>query len=193
MNVKRTVTGFGCVMALALMATAEVPASGQLMEGLSTLVAPYTIEYGGQVIGRVVVVSCDNTSPPSGYTAGKEYWTWTSGSPWRGAFKLVPSATVPSYTAYTWQTFPHEHFDLSDTVAFPSVTPAPADAFYQVQIASGGGWIDQGYMWLDVGSPTVQTWYGVDLTSDLVGNGGQIRFQSVEPPDAASEDVYLLE
>jgi len=139
-----------------------------------------------------VVVGGMNSDPPSGYTAGTEYWTWTSGRPWRGAFTLVPSRTVPAHSAFRWQTFPHERFDLSATVPFPAVSPAADDAFYQVQIAAGTGWIDQGYMWLDVGSPTVQTWYGVGLTTDLVGDGGPIRFRSVEPPTAASTDVYLL-
>ena len=53
-------------------------------------------------------------------------------------------------------------------------------------------------MWLDVGSsttpkvPTVQTWYGVGLTTELVGNGGPIRFQTDTPPTPGSKNVYLL-
>lgn len=192
MTNRRSWTGFLALGLGVALAAAEIPASGQLVEG-STRITSFTIEFNNQVVGRVVVVGCENADPPSGFVAGQEYWTWTSGTPWRGAFKLVPSGSVPSHASYTWQTFPHEHFDLSGTVPMPSVSPAPSDAFYQVQIASGGGWVDQGYLWLDVGSPTIQTWYGVDLSSDLVGNGGQIRFQSVEPPAAESEDVYLLE
>ena len=172
--------------------TAAVPASAQLNEGYSTLVAPFTIEVNGRAVGQVVVVGGKNTDPPPGYTAGTEYWTWASGRPWRGAFTLVPRRTVPSYAAFTWQTFPHERFDLSRTVPFPAVSPAANDAFYEVQIAAGGGWIDQGYMWLDVGAPTVQTWYGVGLTTDLVGDGGRIRFHAVDPASAGSHDVYLL-
>lgn len=188
----RTISKFSAYLLALGLITIAAPATGQLVDG-TIRISSFTIEFDNQVVGRLVVVGCDNTSPPTGYSAGKEYWTWTSGTPWRGAFKLVPSGTVPSYSSYTWQTFPHEHFDLSGTVPMPSVSPAPSDEFYKVQIASGGGWVDQGYMWLDVGSPSVQVWYGVDLTDDLVGNGGQIRFQSVEPPDPGDEDVYLLE
>ena len=91
-----------------------------------------------------------------------------------------------------WQTFPHERFDLSRTVPLPAVFPAVNDGFYEVQIAAGTGWVDQGLMWLDVGSPTVQTWYRIGLSNDLVGDGGPIRFRTVEPPAAGSADVYLL-
>ena len=66
---------------------------------------------------------------------------------------------------------PHERFDLSRTVPLPALSPAGNDAFYQVHRRSTG-WIEQAFVWLDVGSPTVQTWYGVGLTTDLVGDGG---------------------
>ncbi|MEZ4240621.1 MAG: hypothetical protein R3F59_31615 [Myxococcota bacterium] len=152
-----------------------------------------TLEFNGQVVGRVVVVGAGAT-PPSGYTAGYEYWTWTAGTPWRGAFKLVPGASVPAYTAYTWASFPHEHFDLSGTVPFPSVSPGPSDKFYKVSVEDGSSWDLQAYFWLDVGSPSVQRWYGVDLADDLVGDGdAEIRFESVEPPSAGSLDIYELE
>jgi hypothetical protein len=193
-RIRRLLVSLGLLAGISIVAVAgaTAPASAQLMEGLSTLVAPYTIQVNGQVVGRVVVVSCDNTNPPRGYAAGTEYWTWTSGAPWRGAFTLVPTSTVPRHSGYAWQRLPHEHFDLSHTVPFPSVSPAANDEFYRVQVASGTGWIEQGYMWLDVGSPTVQTWYGVGLTTDLVGDGGPIRFQTVTPPAAGSKNVYLL-
>jgi hypothetical protein len=171
---------------------APVPASAQLMEGMSSLIAPFTVEVNDRVVGQVVVVGGRNTDPPPGYTAGTEYWTWTAGRPWRQGFTLVPRRTVPSHGAFRWQTFPHEHFDLSRTVPFPAVSPGIADTFYEVQGAAGTGWIDQGYMWLDVGSPSVQTWYGIGLTHDLVGDGGPIGFRTVEPPAAGSTDVYLL-
>ena len=87
---------------------------------------------------------------------------------------------------------PHERFDLSRTVPLPALSPAGNDAFYQVHRRSTG-WIEQVYMWLDVGSPTVQTWYGVGLTTDLVGDGGPIKIRSVEAPAAGSADVYLLQ
>jgi hypothetical protein len=185
-----TLSILGCVGAWVLVAPA--PAEAQLMEGMITLVAPFTIEAGGRVVGHVVVVGGANTDPPPGYTAGTEYWTWTAGSPWPEKFTLVPRRAVPRYTAFRWETFPHERFDLSRTVPFPAVSPAVDDDFYRVQIAAGAGWLDQGFMWLDTGSPAVQTWYGIGLTNDLVGDGGPIRFRTVEPPAAGSVDVYLL-
>ena len=199
-RIRRLVVSIGLLAGISIVGVvgAAAPASAQLMDGMTTLVAPYTIQVNGQVVGRVVVVSCENTDPPRGYAAGTEYWTWTSGAPWPGAFTLVPATTVPRHSGYTWQTFPHEHFDLSHTVPFPAVSPAANDEFYRVQVASGTRWIEQGYMWLDVASstgpivPTVQTWYGVGLTTDLVGNGGPIRFQTVEAPAAESTNVYLL-
>ena len=172
--------------------TAPSPTSAQLMEGMITLVAPFAIEVNGRVVGQVVVVGGGNTDPPPGYAAGTEYWTWTAGRPWRDEFTLVPRRTVPGYGAFRWQMFPHERFDLSRTVPFPAVSPAVEDAFYHVEIAADAGWIDQGYMWLDVGSPSLQTWFGIGLTKDLVGDGGPIRFRAVEPPAAGSADVYLL-
>jgi hypothetical protein len=63
-----------------------------------------------------------------------------------------------------------------------------------VWVKDGSSWDLQGYLWLDVGSPTVQEWYGIDLADDLIGDGtAEIRFESVEPPTAGSIDVYLLE
>jgi hypothetical protein len=200
-RIRRLMVSIGLLLGISIVGVVgtAAPASAQLNDGMSSLVAPYTIQVNGQVVGWVVVVSCDNTAPPRGYAAGTEYWTWTSGAPWRGAFILVPTTTVPRHSTYTWQTFPHEHFDLSRTVLFPPVSPAEHDEFYRVQVASGTGWKEQGYMWLDVGSstapivPTVQTWYGVGLTTDLVGNGGPIRFQTGTPPTPRSRNVYLLQ
>jgi hypothetical protein len=164
----------------------------QLAPGVTELRA-YDIKFGDTVIGKVVVVG-DPASLPSGYSAETEYWTWASGQAWRGAFRLVPTDTVPSYSAHSWQTFPHDHFDLSGTVSIPSIDPDPGDAFYEVSIKSGSSWLDRGYMWLVDGAPDEQVWYGQGLTSDLVGDGGtEIRFQSVEPPAAGSEQVYLLQ
>jgi hypothetical protein len=190
-RVRRLALGIlGCLGVWAMVAPA--PAGAQLNEGMSTLVAPFTIEAGGRVVGQVVVVGGANTDPPPGYTAGVEYWTWTAGRGWRDGFTLVPRRTVPRYNAFEWQTFPHERFDLSRTVPLPAVSPAADDGFYRVQIAADGGWLDQGFMWLDTGSPPVQNWYGVELTKDLIGDGGPIRFLTVDPPAAGSVDVYLL-
>ena len=108
----------------AATVAAPIPASAQLMDGMISLVAPFTIEVHGRVVGQVVVVGGANTDPPPGYTAGTEYWTWTGGRPWRDGFTLVPRRTIPRYDAFSWQTFPHERFDLSRTVPFPAVSPA---------------------------------------------------------------------
>ena len=64
------------------------------------------------------VVVGDLATPPTGYSAETEYWSWTSGNAWRPAFKLVPTATVPSHASSTWQTCAHAYFDLSHTVPF---------------------------------------------------------------------------
>lgn len=158
-------------------------------------IGSFDIVWSNVVVGYVVVVAEDNTNPPAGYTAGYEYWTWTSGPPWRGAFKLQPTGgNPPTYGNYTWKVFPHEHFDLSDTIPFPSISPGANDGFGEVSVGSGSSWDTQGYMWLKAGSPPTQEWYGVDLTADLIDSGtGNIRFVSVEVPTASSVDVYLLE
>ena len=156
---------------------APVPASAQLNDGMTTLVAPFTIEVNGRVVGQVVVVGGANTDPPPGYTAGTEYWTWTGGRAWREGFTLVPRPTVPRHGAFSWQTFPHERFDLSRTVSFPAVSPGVDDAFYEVQIAAGTGWVDQGYMWLDTGSPS-----GADLVRDRADQGSCRRRWSDQVP-----------
>jgi hypothetical protein len=189
---------YGVVVSIALSlggwaTAAPDPASAQLMDALTTLVAPFAIEANGRVVGHVVVVGGGNTDPPPGYTAGTEYWTWTAGSPWPDKFTLVPRRAVPRFTALSWETFPHERFDLSRTVPLPPISPSADDDFYRVQIAASAGWLDQGFMWLEAGSPAVQTWYGIGLTNDLVGDGGRIRFRTVEPPAAGSVDVYLLD
>lgn len=167
----------------------SVSARGQLFPGVGGFMA-YDIEFNGAVVGKVVVVA-QGASPPAGYTSGKEYWSWTSGTPWRPAFKLVPAASVPSFGSYSWQTFPHDHFDLSGTVSIPTIDVGPNDAFWRVQVKSGASWSDRGWMWLVDGSPDAQVWYGKNLSTDLVG-GDQIRFESVEPPDAGSVSVYEL-
>jgi hypothetical protein len=162
------------VMALGMWAG---EARAEISPGSCGLVV-FDIRWSGTTVGKVVVVSEDNTSPPSGYTAGNEYWTWTSGPAWRGAFKLVPTGcTAPTYNNYTWKVFPHAHFDLSGTVSFPSISPDTEDGF-----------------WLVDGTPLATEWYGVGLTQDLIGTGSaEIRFTSVEVPTAGSVQVYLLE
>ena len=134
------------------------------------MIKAYRIEFNNKIIGTVVVVGCDNLNPPPGYTAGQEYWTWTPGAAWRGTFTLVPVNTVPDYYSNSWETFPHEHFDLSRTVPMPSISPEAGDRFYRVQVRSESRWIDQGWMWLINGTERVQEWYGRNLTSDLVGD-----------------------
>lgn len=140
----------------------------------------------------MVVVGCNNLNPPPGYTAGKEYWTWTPGAAWRGTFTLVPITTVPDYYSHSWETFPHEHFDISRTVPMPSISPEAGDRFYRVQLRGEAIWIDGAWMWLRNGAGRVQEWYGRNLTSDLVGTGTAIRFTSADPPAPGSSDVYLL-
>lgn len=161
----------------------------QLIEGMTGFKS-YQIEFNNKVIGSLVVLGCDNLNPPPGYSAGQEYWTWIPGAAWRGTFTLVPVNTVPDYSAYTWETFPHEHFDRARTVPMPAISPEAGDRFYRVQVLNGSHWINQGWMWLINGR--VQEWYGQNLTSDLVGVGGAIQFTSTEPPAPGSRDVYLL-
>ena len=177
---------------VALCAAGTAPAHArQMIDGL-IMIKAYRIEFNNKIIGTVVVVGCDNLNPPPGYTAGKEYWTWTPGAAWRGTFTLVPVDTVPDYYSYSWETFPHEHFDLSRTVPMPSISPEAGDRFYRVQVRSESRWVDQGWMWLINGTERVQEWYGRNLTSDLVGTGTAIRFTSADPPTPGSSDVYLL-
>ncbi len=163
----------------------------QLMDGMTGIKA-YDILFGRRVIGRMVVVGCDNPNPPPGYTAGVEYWNWNRGAAWRGLFTLVPVEAVPDYDAYPWTTFPHEHFGLSQTVPMPTIAPEAGDRFYRVKVQEGSRWVPQGWMWLKSGPPRTQEWYGQNLTSDLVGEGTAIRFTSAEPPRPGSRDVFLL-
>ena len=181
---------------VAVCAVAAPAHARQLMDGLSTLKA-YGIEFNDRTIGTVVVVGCDNLNPPPGYSAGKEYWTWTPGAAWRGTFTLVPVDTVPDYYSYSWETYSHDHFDISHTVPMPSISADASDRFYRVQVRSESRWTDQGWMWLDNGDERrgderKQEWYGRNLTSDLVGYGTAIRFTSADPPKPGSTDVYLL-
>jgi hypothetical protein len=161
------------------------------MDGMTGIKA-YDILFGRRVIGRMVVVGCDNRNPPPGYAAGLEYWNWSRGAAWRGLFTLVPVEAVPDYSAYRWTTFPHEHFDLSQTVPMPAIAPEAGDRFYRVKVQEGSRWVPQGWMWLKSGPPRIQEWYGQNLTSDLVGEGTAIRFTSAEPPPPGSNDVFLL-
>jgi hypothetical protein len=178
------------IVGLYTVAVAPADAS-QLIEGMSSIKA-YRIEFNNQIIGKVVVVGCDNPNPPPGYTAGQEYWTWSPGNAWRGTFTLVPDKTVPDHNSYSWEKFPHEHFDLSRRVPMPAISPDAGDRFYRVQAQSGSRWIDQGWMWLINEDNFVQEWYGQNLMSDLVGTGEAIRFTSAEPPAPGSKEIYLL-
>jgi hypothetical protein len=174
-----------------LCAAGSASTHAQLNDGMCGIKA-YRIQFGSQVIGQVVVVGCDNPNPPAGFTAGREYWTWSAGADWRGSFTLVPVEPVPSYSAYRWTEFPHEHFDLSRAVPMPAIAPRAADRFYEVQVAEGSRWVSRGWMWLVDGPPRAQEWYGRGLGSDLVGDGAAIRFRSAEPPAPGSTEVYLL-
>ena len=177
---------------VALCAVGGAPAHArQLNEGMSGLKA-FRIEFNDRIIGTVVVVGCDNQNPPPGYTAGQEYWNWMPGAAWRGTFTLVPVDPVPDYYSNSWETFPHEHFDLSRTVSMPSLAADLGGQFYRVQVRRESGWVDQGWMSLTNGGKRAQEWYGRNLTTDLVGDGTAIRFTSAEPPRPGSSDVYLL-
>jgi hypothetical protein len=193
-------TGLGLslfVIAIALCATTSqashsaTPAPAQLNDGMSSLKA-YQIEFNHQLIGRVLVVGCENSNPPPGYSPGQEYWTWVPGAAWRGTFTLVPDSNIPNYNAHRWERFPHQHFDISHTVPMPGVSPEAGDRFYRVQAQNQSQWVDQGWMWLINGEKRVQQWYALNLLSDLVGTGEAIRFTSVEPPAPGSLNVYLL-
>ncbi|MEQ1565891.1 MAG: hypothetical protein ABMA64_09665 [Myxococcota bacterium] len=173
--------GFGVAL-VGTDAAAEIdPGIGGVYDG------GYEIVFNGQVIGHVVVT---HANPPPGYAADTEYWHWNPGQAWRGAFRLVPAGAAPSYTAYPWQVFPHEVFDLAHTVPFPVVGLTAGDAFYKVSVKSGSTWLERGYAWV-LGS-TAQEWYGKNLTANTIGGGAEIRFESVDPPAAGSEQVYPL-
>ena len=176
---------------MTLCAAAAPTHAREILEG-PVMIKAYRIEFNERVIGTVVVVGRDNSNPPPGYTAGKEYWSWIPGAAWRGAFTLVPIDRVPDYYSSSWATFPHDYFDLSRTVPMPSISPEAEDRFYLVQVRRGSGWVDQGWMWLINGDERVQEWYGRNLTSNLVGDGTAIRFTSADPPKPGSCDVYLL-
>lgn len=177
---------------LAICAVVTAPAHAEEILDGPLMIKTYRIEFYNRPIGMVVVVGCDNPNPPPGYAAGKEYWTWTPEAAWRGTFTLVPVNNVPDYYSNSWETFSHDHFDLSRTVPMPSISPEAGDRFYRVQLRGEAIWIDGAWMWLRNGPERVQEWYGLNLTSDLVGTGTAIRFTSVDPPTAGSSDVYLL-
>ena len=183
------------VALLLMLCAAAVPAHArQILEGPVMLKA-YRIEFNNIVIGTVVVVGSDNLNPPPGYSAGHEYWAWLPGAAWRGTFTLVPINTVPDYYSYSWEKFPHGHFDLSQTVPMPAISPEATDRFYRVQVRNESRWVDQGWMWLINGTDRSQQWFGRNLTSDLIGGGAAIRFTSVEPsvsPGSVPLDVYAL-
>ena len=143
---------------VALCAASITPAHAvEMMDG-PVMIKAYRIEFNNKIIGTVVVVGSGNLNPPPGYIAGKEYWTWIPGAAWRGTFTLVPVSNVPDYYSYSWETFPHERFDLSRTVPMPSISPEAGDRFYRVQVRTESGWVDQGWMWLINGTERVQEW-----------------------------------
>ena len=145
---------------VALCAVGTAPAhAGEILDG-PLMIKAYRIEFNNRIIGTMVVVGCDNLNPPPGYTAGREYWTWTPGAAWRGTFTLIPVSNVPDYYSCTGETFAHEHFDLSRTVPMPLISPEAGDRFYRVQVRRESRWVDQGWMWLINGRERVQEWYG---------------------------------
>lgn len=178
-----------------LMALFAAPASGQLYPNPDKP-PPFEIMSGGQTVGTLVVIPCDASNVPAGYTAGYEYWSWESGQDWPTSFRLVPTNDAyPAYSSLSWEIFPHEHFDTTSTVDMPSVTVGAGDRFYHVEEKVLGLWIDHGYMHLDVSSAgTFQDWYARHLNGNVVGTGTrEMRFTSVTPPTPGSEQVYLLE
>ena len=147
------------LVALCAAGTAT-PHAAEIVDG-PVMIKAYRIEFNNKIIGTVVVVGCDNPNPPPGYTAGREYWTWTPGAAWRGTFTLVPVSSVPDYHSHSWETFPHEHFDLSRTLPMPFlwVNGDGNDVIYRVQVRRESGWVDQGWMWLSNGAERRQEWY----------------------------------
>lgn len=188
---KRVFYTIALLAGLSTLSAAPARAT-QLIDGMTGGIKAFRIEFNNKPIGRVVVVGSNNLNPPPGYTAGQEYWSWNSGAAWRGTFSLVPLAEVPNYQAFSWERFPHERFDLSRTVPMPAISPEANDRFYLVEVQKGTRWVSQGWMWLIGGAERKQDWYGVNLTTDLVGDGTAIRFTSATPPAAGSKDVYLL-
>ena len=177
---------------VAINALGTVPArAAEILDG-PLMIKAYRIQFDNKTIGKVVVVGCGNLNPPPGYSACREYWTWAPGAAWRGTFLLEPIFDVLEEFSHSWETFPHERFDLSRTVPMPSISPEAGDRFYRVQVRSESGWVDQGWMWLSNGTERRQEWYGRNLTSDLIGAGTAIRFTSAEPPTPGSSEVYLL-
>ena len=180
------------VLPLALCLAGTIAGQAAEIQDGPMMIKAYRIEFNNRIIGTIVVVGCDNLNPPPGYTAGKEYWTWTPGAAWSGTFTLVPMSNVPDFYSHSWETFSHQHFDLSRTVPMPSLMADMGGQFYSVQVRSEFRWVDQGWMWLINGAERVQEWYGRNLTSDLIGTGTAIRFTSADPPPPGSSDVYLL-
>ncbi len=188
-SVLRMTVGLAGVLTLSVLPRTD--ANAQTWIGTTGFMT-YDIVLSGSVIGKMVAVDC-NADSVAGFAAGREHWSWVEGQEWRSGFKLIPVGGLPSHAGHTWQTFPHDHFDLSEKVPMPTVELGAEDAFYRVTVRVNGDWKPRGYMWLAGPAKGEQIWFGVDLGSDLVGEGETIRFETAAPPLPGSEYVYLLQ
>ena len=167
--------------------------------------AAYDLRFGGMTIGHVVVVDASATGQPAGYEAGHEYWTWTDGPQWPGAFALAAAEEIPAHADHSWQIVDHGSFGSTEAEPMPELAMAPGDRLYVVQIArqasSGFTFGDASYLWLMEGSAQATTlswsWYGLaDVlgTASTLDPGAKVlRFQAVfEAPEAGSVEVMEL-
>ncbi len=167
--------------------------------------AAYDLRFGGMTIGHVVVVDADSTGHPTGYEAGNEYWTWTEGVVWPGAFALAEAESTPAHADHDWQIVDHEVFDHSSSEPMPELSLMPGDRLYAVQTrretASGFTFGDASFLWLmdgaEQGSELAWSWYGIadelDGAETLDPGDHVIRFQAMfQAPEAGSVDVVGL-
>ena len=167
--------------------------------------ASYDLRFGGMTIGHVVVVDASATGQPEGFAAGMEYWTWTDGPQWPGAFALARSSEALAYADHSWQMVDHGAFGSTDAEPMPELAMAPGDRLYVVQIAqetsSGFTFGDASYLWLMEGSAQdaelTWSWFGLaDVlgTATTLDPGARVlRFQAVfEAPEAGSVEVMEL-